>query len=276
MAVVCKIESEKITHGFKIPYEIRENLTKWDSDLSELTYGYGVFDFTPNLTSFNGNLGKLRSAYCMFASSGITSWDVDLPSLIYGGLMFRGCYNLTSFSGDLGNLVSGKAEGGMFADCVNLTDFNSNLSSLKTGANMFAKYSSDGYCPLTAQSIQNIANGINDISTLDKTNENNWKYIDHNPPSGDWESTIYESERGRIDLGWDGNGDITSAIQTMQRRGWDVYVNGELQEVLVNPADIIEGSAYIPDASKWNEEVYTPNNLTIVSVVDGVAYDGLV
>lgn len=46
----------------------------------------------------------------------------------------------------------------------------------------------------------------------------------------------------------------------------------------VNPVnyDISEANGYAPDASKWNKEIYVPNNLTIVSVVNGVAYDGLV
>lgn len=38
--------------------------------------------------------------------------------------------------------------------------------------------------------------------------------------------------------------------------------------------DIVVGSPYIPDASSWNEEVYRNNDLKIVRVLGGIAYDG--
>lgn len=52
---------------------------------------------------------------------------------------------------------------------------------------------------------------------------------------------------------------------------YEDYVMPELP-----PYDIVEGSKYIPDASSWNEEVYTElteKDIKIVRVVNGIAYD---
>lgn len=38
--------------------------------------------------------------------------------------------------------------------------------------------------------------------------------------------------------------------------------------------DVSSVNGYIPDASSWNEEVYRNNDLKIVRVLGGIAYDG--
>lgn len=67
----------------------------------------------------------------------------------------------------------------------------------------------------------------------------------------------------------------------MIKKGWNVYFNGVLQiyderyEPEAIKCDITTESGYIPDASKWNEEIYIPNKkyIKIVRVIDGVAYN---
>jgi hypothetical protein len=68
--------------------------------------------------------------------------------------MFSDCDSLTSFSSDLPVLRIGR---GMFFNCDNLASFNGDLSSLTEGDNMFWG------CKLNAESIQYIADNINDL-----------------------------------------------------------------------------------------------------------------
>ena len=67
----------------------------------------------------------------------------------------------------------------------------------------------------------------------------------------------------------------------MIKKGWNVYFNGVLQnyderyEPEAIKCDITTESGYIPDASKWNEEIYIPNKkyIKIVRVIDGISYN---
>lgn len=144
----------------------------------------------------------------------------------------------------------------MFYNCTNLTSFNSNLSSLTDGIDMFWG------CSLDYQSLNNILNSlpslpgtihitVADSVKTDLVNDENFEDVEipaYN--SGNYYEFTHSS-------GW--------TIRLTSQSGFNVM-----------SYDVSEANGYIPDASNWNEEVYTPNNLTIVSVVDGVAYDGLV
>ena len=84
----------------------------------------------------------------------------DLSSMTSGSNMFYGCSNLTSFNSDLSSMTTGSY---MFGSCTNLSSFNSDLSSMTTGSNMF------NGCKLNLESVQNIANTINDLTAVNKT-----------------------------------------------------------------------------------------------------------
>ena len=109
-----------------------------EGDLSSLTIGNSMFSGCTNLTSFSG----------------------DLSSLTIGNNMFFNCTNLTSFSSDLSSLTGGTT---MFNGCTKLTSFGSDLSSLTIGNNMFFN------CKLNLESVQHIANTINDLTAVNKT-----------------------------------------------------------------------------------------------------------
>lgn len=64
---------------------------------------------------------------------------------------------LKSFAGDLSSLTDGRY---MFYDCSELTSFTSELPSLTKGGDMFRG------CKLDAESLEYIADSINDVSSL--------------------------------------------------------------------------------------------------------------
>ena len=114
------------------------NLESFTSDLSSLTYSELMFSYNRNLESFTSDLSSLTDGYGMFSNcSQLTSFTsdssgspVNLSSLISSTGMFFNCTNLTSFSSDLSSLTEG---GSMFCDCSNLKSFSSDLSSLTNG-----------------------------------------------------------------------------------------------------------------------------------------------
>lgn len=204
------------------------------------------YDNHGNLT--NCSLRKLEDGYSMFENqSKITNFNYSTGRLIIGDSMFNGCNNLVSFA--------------------------SSLQSLKSGKDMF------NGCELDRDSIISIADTINDISKLDKENAENWTYsFDDNVRE------IDEQSRGRIDISYDSSIEqetLSISANEMIKKGWNVYFNGILQiyderyEPEAIKCDITTESGYIPDASKWNEEIYIPNKkyIKIVRVIDGVAYN---
>jgi hypothetical protein len=50
----------------------------------------------------------------------------------------------------------------------------------------------------------------------------------------------------------------------LSKKGWTPYFNGDIYKT--NPYDVSEENGYIPDASKWNDEVYILNDLVITSI----------
>lgn len=179
----------------------------------------------------------------------------DFPSLIDGSGMFYGL-NAKRFSGDLKNLVNGEQ---MF-QAAKLESFTSHLGSLKSGREMFNTSSLD------ESSLRNIADTINDISSLDKNNDSDWKYIT------DKEKIVYRNERGVIHIG------ISSSIPQdvvnecgckLLNKGWEVYFNNQ-KYIWNSKYDISEANGYAPIANNWNGEVLTPNlsKLKITEVTD--------
>lgn len=118
-------------------FELNENLTRFDSDLSNLENGSYFFYECSNLTSFTSDLSSLVYAENMFdycEKLDIFNCD-DLSSLIDGICMFYGCSALKDFKADLNNLIVGDA---MFQECTSLETFETNnLNSLGNGCSMF-------------------------------------------------------------------------------------------------------------------------------------------
>lgn len=116
--------------GMDPEYNPREiKLVTFDSDLTSLENGLGMFTGCSNLTTFNS----------------------DLSSLTIGTEMFTMCENLTSFTSNLSRLTNGSW---MFSQCYNLTSFSSVLTSLTDGDGMFHS------CKLDASSVKNIIDTI--------------------------------------------------------------------------------------------------------------------
>lgn len=188
--------------------------------------------------------------------------NCKLGSLQDGTSLFNSQNKLTSFGYNLKRVVIGDY---MFNGCSKLTDFTSKLRSLKTGVGMFS-----GCSKLTANSLDYIATYINDISDLDKENDSDWTLT-----YGNYNKVIKKENRGRIDIDYDttiSQDKISICFVKILKKGWDIYVN---QEKYVQGYDVTEENGYIPDASKWNEDVYVPKkeSLKIVCVIDGIAYD---
>ena len=52
-------------------------------------------------------------------------------------------------------------------------------------------------------------------------------------------------------------------------KGWTVYFNSEVYVPNIPDYNISEENGYIPNADKWNEEVFVPNNLIITRIING-------
>jgi hypothetical protein len=143
--------------------------------LSSLTDGNSMFRLCSSLKSFSIDLSNLTDGSAMFYASALASFTSDLSSLTDGGAMFHDCYNLTSFTSDLSNLTNGES--------------------------MFK------YCKLDTESVEIIADTINDVSGL-SYNGNVTKRID----IGIANTTPNDEE--------------DAAFKQMQDKGWSVYVNG--------------------------------------------------
>ena len=147
-----------------------------------IDYGYGMFAFYSNLTSFDSDLGSLKGGQGMFLlCMGLESFSVSLPKLTDGSYMF--------------------------ALCENLTSFKSNLPSLTHAPNMF------NGCKLDTESVQNIANSINDVNDLPTDQIVIPEYIGIRTITiGIGNTTPNVKEEDSFNL--------------MVSKGWTIYVNG--------------------------------------------------
>lgn len=252
------VQTSLIENGSNLMLQ-NSNLTTWNSDLSLLSNGTSMFQQCSSLSSIScGNLNNLTNGTQMFGYSGLTSFNYDLENLVTGDNMFYRCSNLTSFSGDLSKLRSAFH---MFDACPLLTDvsFGENgLAALSNATDMFKS------CSLNYQSLNNILNAL---------------------PSRSGTIHITVADSVRDDLVNDENFedveipayDSGNYYEFTHSSGWTIRLTSQSGfSTSGNPYDVSEANGYIPDASTWNEQVYVPNNLTIVSVADGVAYDDLV
>ena len=140
-------------------------------------------------------------------------------------------------------------------------------------------------CKLNEDSLIYIADYINDISSLDRENDEDWTFN-----FGKESNTIMAAWRGQIHIDHDTNIEkniLARNANKMIKKGWDVYYYNVLQEFdetaepdipeIIDPTnnDVTITNHYAPDASKWNEEVYQniKNEVKIVRVIDKVAYD---
>lgn len=243
---------EKLENGYNM-FANSEIIT-FESTMLKLVDGSYMFYQCGELTSFNSDLSSLICGDSMFCRTEMKNWDLPLSKLVDGEMMFYACNKLTSFSSDLSSLINGDA---MFSGSDLFTAFNSNLSNLLNGHWMFRD------CKLNETSLRNIADTINDVSTLDKNDDEHWKY----ELLGKTE-TISWGRRGQIDIDLDSS--VTQEViiecgNTLIEKGWDVYFNDTLYEytTVVTPYDVSEANGYIPDAYKngndsWNTLVLKP------------------
>lgn len=209
-----------------------------------------------SITSFDANLDALISGAQMFAGARLTSWNTDLPSLTSGETMFYACPNLSSFRADVHSLTTGW---NMFMNCSNLTtvSFVNGLGALTDGTGMFKS------CSLNYTSLYNILAALptRNGNVIEITVADSVKDDMLNDPQ--WEGVSIPAHNSGNYYGFTHN-------------GWNVRLTSRTGFSLSSSYDVSEVNGYIPDASQWKSNVYTANNLNIVSVVDGVAYDGLV
>ena len=166
---------------------------------------------------------------------------IDNANIVDGSNLMKGNSKLESWNGSLESLTNGST---MFNGCSKLTSFTSNLRSLRNGTDMFKG------CILDEASVVHISNTIQDISSLSLTDDEGKITINHDPNITD--SVLIEC----------GN--------RMMAKGWK---NIELNSIIFTEYDIISENGYIPDASKWNEEVYVANKLKVTSVSGDKCYN---
>ena len=180
-------------------------LTTFTSNLSSLTIGQEMFERCSNLTTFTSNLSSLTDSYEMFFNcTALTTFSSDLSSLMYGNYMFEECEFLTSFTSDLSSLTDGRM---MFDGCSSLTSFTSNLSSLIGGYCMFSG------CKLDAASVKSIIDTINTYSGesgLDPGVLRLGMGCDDNTADKD----LFAQEVGYTDM--------ASLLAALQAKGWTV------------------------------------------------------
>ena len=147
----------------------------------------------------------------------------------------------------------------MFDACPSLTNvsFGENgLAALVNATDMFKG------CSLNYQSLNNILNAL---------------------PSRSGTIHITVADSVKNDLANDENfedGEVPAYnsgnyYEFTHNSGWTIQLTSQSGFNTLS-YDVSEANGYIPDASKWNEELYVPYTPNIVSVVNGVAYDGLV
>lgn len=143
--------------------------------------------------------------------------NCKLGSLQNGTSLFNSQKKLTSFGYNLKRVIIGDD---MFNDCSKLTTFTSELRSLKSAVGMFKG------CILNAASLDSISTHINDISSLDKNNDNDWKF-----EYDGYSQIINKGNRGRIDITLNKSVSqdvINECGNIMGEKGWKIYYNDEL------------------------------------------------
>lgn len=135
-----------------------------NSSLPNLINGNCLF-MNGNIENFECDMENLEEAGFMFTESSLINFKGNMPKLRlqsagYVGA-FQACPNLSSFEGDLSSLRCGIF---MFAACENLESFKSDLSSLEIGLSMFGNGSFWEKTSLNADSVDNIADTIKDMS----------------------------------------------------------------------------------------------------------------
>lgn len=266
----CYVATDKIVGGENLFYNFT-SLKKFDSDLSRLMYGHNMFYLCHALDTFSADLSSLEFGYSMFPQTALTTWDIDMPNLVIGDGMFD-LSNLNSFNGSLKNLKMSYGLGvasyysGMF---TNLKHFKTDsLGSLLSGTQMF-----DYQCRLDLESVNNIADVIQDIKNIDKNNDELWKCEWIQPTDGGRfflnSYTINREDRGRIDIGVSDDVDYYDAGVKMIQKGWDVYFNGT-KFGIESPYNVTSSEATIPNLDNWVNQ-----NLYLKKVVDGVGFGDL-
>lgn len=244
---IARIEDEKA-------YDSNDNVL-FNIQSQYIENGAGMF-VQSTITSFDSTLDALTNGTQMFGYSGLTQWNTNLPNLTTGDNMFMACSSLTSFTADLHSLSSGWY---FLNNCTNLTDvaFVGGLDALTDGTAMFKN------CSLSYTSLTNILNALPARSgnVIEITVADSVK--DDMTNDSQWIGVIIPAHS-------------SGSYYEFTHNGWKVRLTSQTGFEIENPFDVSETNGYIPDASQWNTNVYAANNLNIVSVVDGVAYDGLV
>lgn len=217
------------------------SLTRFDADLSKLQYAGGMFEYS-GIKLFSNEMRQVTEAGRMFSSCmALESFTSKLDNLKHGEYMFNGCSALTSFDVDISNVTDGHY---MFNGCTSLTYFESDLTSLTNGRYMFRD------CKLDSESIQCIAENINDLASQNKTGVIHIGHADDVPSS-----ILYECYKKLTDKGWD------ASFNDKKYEGFGTY-------------DVSETNGYIPDAYKngtdsWNTLVLTPyKDVLKISIVN--------
>lgn len=154
-----------------------------------------VYDHVKKMTALKNFIGRcdIKGAeeegkdYILFDDTNSPRYMSFSDDIICGSSFFRG-QELQHFRIDLPNLQDGS---NMFNNCKKLQHFDSNLSNLTSATNMFSN------CSLTLQSVKNIADKI---------------------------STVTNNASITIGIAskWQGNSEITTAIEQIKNKGWSV------------------------------------------------------
>ena len=221
--------------------------SKWNS---EIYHQYNL-----NITAVENNMAYNESNFvCNIQSQYIEN----------GTKLFHNCYNLSSFKDPLTSLVDGNS---MFLNCEKLTDFECDLSSLSDGTNMFIG------CMLNSASIEKILTTIPTYTTGSHklgltllTIEEANKFNEITGASVEI-GNIYNIEY----KGWT----ITTYIAKDDREiptKYDIWKNVISLNKETTEIEIVD--LYLPDASKWNSEIYNNFKLRITKVEENKAYNG--
>ena len=154
-----------------------------------------VYDHVKKMTALKNFIGRcdIKGAeeegkdYILFDDTNSPRYMSFSDDIICGSSFFRG-QELQHFRIDLPNLQDGS---NMFNNCKKLQHFDSNLSNLTSATNMFSN------CSLTLQSVKNIADKI---------------------------STVTNNASIKIGIAskWQGNSELTTAIEQIKNKGWSV------------------------------------------------------
>lgn len=295
MELVCNIDSGEIVNGSKLMYG-QSYLLSWNSSLYKLQNGTRMFQYCENLKNVNAqpnNSSENTSLYFPFLEygdymfSGCHNLEMDqnqnsfFPSLRIANDMFSGCHKMQYQS-----MMFSKVENGsnMFKDCENLKYAECYFPSLKDGSGMFQNCKnlselSDELYFYELQKGEGMFYGC--CLSVDST-ERLIKHLYYENVGASLAPQIVD-----ITLGCENAVGTNSKIKELIGRSDDFPSNGQIYPenggeiyfqiyyALANGEyDVISANGYIPDASSWNEEVYRNNDLKIVRVVGGTAYDG--